>query len=163
MTRPKICDITGTEVGEVFAVRKADGGTYDAEVTEYGYIAFAGTHELLGGDYVCDIYNGKATIERKPRFRAYELYTLQLLWEYGIQWAARDGDGALWVYYDRPCKGAKDYRVLVCDASGIKVTSADGDVFAYALPHFLFPRIRWTDTEPLDIAATLRAARMEVE
>jgi len=99
----------------------------------------------------------------KPRFSEYELYTLQLLWEYGIQWAARDGDGALWVYYDRPCKGAKDYRVLVCDASGIKVTSADGDVFAYALPHFLFPRIRWTDTEPLDIAATLRAARMEVE
>ena len=151
MTKPKICELTGTEVGEVFAVRKADGGTYDAEVTKYGYIAFAGTHSLIGGDYVCDIYNGKATIERSPRFSENELGALRLLYDDGMRYVARNSNGRLHVYDNAPDKGAVAW--LLGDAYSVE----------YRLPRFLFPQVQWSDDEPLDIAATLRAARMEVE
>ena len=156
MTKPKICELTGTEVGEVFTVRKADGGTYDAEVTKYGYIAFAGAftgmHTLLDSNYVCDIINGKATIERSPRFSENELGALRLLYDEGLRYVARNSNGRLHVYDNAPDKGAAVW--LLGDARSVE----------YRLQRFLFPQVQWSDDEPIDIAATLHAAGLlEVE
>ena len=152
MTKPKICELTGTEVGEVFTVRKADGSPYSAEVTELGLIAFAGTHHILDGNYLCAIINGTATIERKPRFSADELGTLRLLCDGGMWYVARNSNGRLHVYDNAPDKGAVAW--LLGDAYSVE----------YRLPRFLFPQVQWSDDEPLDIAATLRAAGLlEVE
>ena len=153
MTKPKICELTGTEVGEVFTVRKADGSPYSAEVTELGLIAFAGTHHILDGNYLCDIINGKATIARKPRFSKYELGTLRLLYDNGMRWLARE----------ESFRGVPNLQGLSGNARRYGKGWV-GDKPQYSMPAFLFPQIRWEDDEPLDIEATLRAAGLlEVE
>ena len=153
MTKPKICDITGTEVGEVFTVRNAaDGDTYAAYVTVRGMIAYAETHALIGDANLCAIINDKATIERKPRFSQDELGTLRLLYDGGMRWLTRDEQ-----FRDVPNLQGFSGNVMRHGGGWI------GDKPRCVMPAFFFPQVQWADTEPLDIAATLRAARMEVE
>ena len=56
-----------------------------------------------------------------------------------IMWIARDFDGSLWLYSDKPYKDDFRWRLPI------------GNGCCQSLLDYLFPEIRWEDEEPREL------------
>lgn len=95
--KPRICEVLGVEVGEVFTADTPYGRFQRCVIDEEGQILNTGTNIL------CYILNHPGCIIRKPRFTQEEVADASVLCRaLGPGWMARDGDSGLWYHTAKP-------------------------------------------------------------
>ena len=89
----------------------------------------------------------------KPRLSEEQVVQLKALVTLGYRWLIKDSTDAVFAYTTRPAKQSKWW-----DCGGANVR-----IFIDLPPGILTSLVSWSDPEPLDIVATLKAAGVEVE
>jgi hypothetical protein len=147
MEKPKIAEILGVEVDEVFEITWMRLADIELHIDKDGVLRHT-DGSIPEGHMVCYVLNNSEYIRRvvKPRFSERELGALRLLYDAGMLYMVRDS-GAL-----------KVANAVPSWASEVLGWSVPGIVFRF--PRKLFPQVKDTDTEPLDIKAVLREAGM---
>ena len=118
------------------------------------YLNFKGIPILSLGGRVLDterfaeVINHPERIIRKPRLTEAQIKYLKAALTLEFEWLAKDADGSTYFYERKETKFPKNWG---CRAQSIKVFVEE-----------VRELVSWDDPEPLDIAATLKAAGVEV-
>ena len=151
-------EVLGVETGEVFTVMWNDtkkdfsldgfGVPEDIETEDIGGIRYPAS-----GLEVVYMINHPERIIRKPRPTQEQVEQLQALVTLGYRWLIKDSTDAVFAYVTRPVKQSEWWN---CGGANVRI-------FIDLPPGILTSLVYWSDPEPLDIVATLKAAGVEVE
>lgn len=146
-------EILGVEPDEVFMMRGETGVEY--RVCPNGRIEFRVCPDekrwskMANQEFLEDMINRGVVI--KPRLTEAQIEYLKAALTLEFGWLAKDEDGDTFLYEGKPKKDAETWT-RDADEQCLRVYPAGiGDL------------VSWDDPEPLDIAATLRAAGVEAE
>jgi hypothetical protein len=138
-------EILGVEPLELMCYED-DVGQIWFMVDQAGHVLNAGNGEL-NSRAVCKIVNRPERIIRKPRLTEAQIKILKAALTLGFGWLAKDADGSTFLYEGKP---KKEQNYWTNDTQAIKVSVEQ-----------VSDLVSWDDPEPLDIAATLKAAGVE--
>lgn len=127
--KPRLCEILGVEVNEEFEV---SGLSATYRISTYGDREFLRDSAWKTCAFEVDLIytiNHPEKIIRKLKFSADEKACMRLL---GDRWIARDKDGDLWLYTEKPGKHEATFD------------TERGDT--YRCPEHLFPQITWENS-----------------
>ena len=135
-------EILGVETGEIFKIKNISAHFY---LTEHGILMCTESKDAAHSLVRDAINNG---IIRKPRLTEAQIKYLRAALTLEFGWVAKDADGSTFLYEGKP---KKEQNYWTNDTQAIKV-------FVEQVSDL----VSWSDSEPLDIAATLKAAGVEV-
>ena len=134
--KPRICEISGVEVGEIFEIEFGKGdSTKGYFFDEKGYLYNSFKQEL--NRYIADILNGKLKIIKLPNYTDEQKEIFKALKLLGFNYIARDNDEDLIAYKSKPIKGSLWW-----------FDEKDDDI---DLNKDDFKLIKWEDKEPFEI------------
>jgi len=143
-------EILGVEPNERFKVQQWHEKN-EAYVDDKGDVILVLSNEFpqqLDAHHVCLLVNHPERIIRKPKPTKEQIKILKAALALGFKWLAKDKNGSTFIYKLAP---KKSDRFWMFGGQDIVITSERvGDL------------VSWSDPEPLDIAATLKAAGVEV-
>ena len=137
-----LCKIFGVEKGEKFKI----DGYEDIYFIENGYLYYIGDYGEKKSYLNINDVAGKNVIKlpKKKEFTDDELCILRNI-DKEYKWIAKDRDGDLWIYTNKP---KKEYDRYWKDCSSSKSLSFEPlDIFKNSL----FTEIKWEDEEPVYI------------
>ena len=137
-----LCKIFGVEEGEKFKI----DGYEDIYFIENGYLYYIGDYGEKKSYLNINDVAGKNVIKlpKKKEFTDDELCILRNI-DKEYKWIAKDRDGDLWIYTNKP---KKEYDRYWKDCSSSKSLSFEPlDIFKNSL----FTEIEWEDDEPIFI------------
>ena len=137
-----LCKIFGVEKGEKFKI----DGYEDIYFIENGYLYYIGDYGEKKSYLNINDVAGKNVIKlpKKKEFTDDELCILRNI-DKEYKWIAKDRDGDLWIYTNKP---KKEYDRYWRDCSSSKSLSFEPlDIFKNSL----FTEIEWEDDEPIFI------------
>jgi len=123
----------------------------EAYVDEKGDVILVLSGEFpqqLDAHHVCLLVNHPERIIRKPRLTEAQIKYLKAALTLEFEWLAKDADGCTYFYERKETKFPKNWG---CRAQSIKVFVEE-----------VRELVSWGDPDALDIAATLKAAGVEV-
>ena len=82
-------------------------------------------------------------LDETPKFTVAEMAFLEILRNNGVNWLARDVDTILYWYIEKPKKSNEVWLNAIISHSPTRIYGN--------LPNTMFPQIKWTDTEPIDV------------
>ena len=99
MTKPRICEILGVEVGERFEIKGCEGGF---EINETGYLC-ANCYNIINSSDLCCIINDPTLLVHTWKPNETEITILRGAYAEGARWIAQEvGDGYVWVHIEKP-------------------------------------------------------------
>jgi hypothetical protein len=143
-------EILGVEPNERFKVQNWHEKN-EAYVDEKGVVISVLSGEFprqLDAHDVCLLVNHPERVIRKPRLTEAQIKYLKAALTLEFEWLAKDAGGSTYFYERKPTQFASSWG---CRGQSIEVFVEE----VRAL-------VSWNDPEPLDIAATLKAAGVEV-
>lgn len=143
-------EILGVEPNERFKVQQWHEKN-EAYVDDKGDVILVLSNEFpqqLDAHHVCLLVNHPERIIRKPKPTKEQIKILKAALTLEFGWMAKDADGSTFLYEGKP---KKEQNYWTNDTQAIKV-------FVEQVSDL----VSWSDSEPLDIAATLKAAGVEV-
>lgn len=102
-----------------------------------------------------EIINHPECIIRKPRLTEEQVKQLGALVVFDRPWIAKDKDGSVFAFKNKP--GRNENKAMWI------IDRLYGDAWLLPEDSALADLVSWSDPEPLDIVATLKAAGVEVE
>ena len=136
-----LCKIFGVEEGEKFKI----DGYEDIYFIENGYLYYIGDCGEKKSYLNINDVAGKNVIKlpKKKQFTDDELCILRNI-DKEYKWIAKDRDGDLWIYNNKP---KKEYDRYWRDCSSKSLSFEPLDIFKNSL----FTEIKWEDEEPVYI------------
>ena len=135
--KPRICEILGVEVGEIFTIEFSKGDLTEGYFFgENGYIYNSYKQEL--NRYIVDLLNGKFRIVKALQYTEEEKEIFKALKVLGFGWIARDRDGLIYAFSLKPDKGCASWL----DVINSKSCDLKRESFSF---------VQWEDKEPFEI------------
>lgn len=144
-------EVLGVEIGEKFEIPNYAGA---AHVDMRGYICGVEHNDVVSGERVCEAINHGIT--RRPRLTHEQVEQLKALVTLGYRWLVEERNGVTVAVNHEVRKGEVKWLL-------IKPRDLDDVVCDVHQSLSIKGLVSWSDPEPLDIVATLKANGVEIE